>query len=118
MTYIVMAKVNGIDYLTSVTAETTIGAEHKVLDLGICGKHTYGVTGCTAYDINDMKYDSFRYHAILSNPVSFEELTSIIEKYNAEIREKDEAEARIEEIEKQMKALADEMAKAKAILAR
>ena len=118
MTYIVMAKVNGIDYLTSVTAETALGAEHKVLDLGICGRHTYGVTGCTAYDINDMKYDSFRYHAILSNPVSLEELTSIIEKHNAEIRERDEAEERIRQIEQQMKALEDEMAKAKAILTR
>ena len=118
MTYMVIAKVNEIDYLTSVDSETAYGAEHKVLDLSICGKHTYGVTNCMAYDVEDMKYDTFRYNAITAKPVSFEALSEIIEERNAEIREKDEAEERIRQIEQQMKYLTEEMSKAKAILAR
>lgn len=116
--YMIIATVNGIDYLTKLNAESESSAEHAVLNLSVCGKHTYGVTGCMAYDDQAMKYDQFIYSALQAKAVSFDELKSIIEKRNAEIREKDAAEARIEQIEKQMKALTDELAEARAILAR
>lgn len=40
-----------------------------------------------------------------------------LEKQNAEIREKDAAEQRIEQIEMQMKALTEELAQAREVLA-
>ena len=116
--YMIIAKVNGIDYLTKLNAESESSAEHAVLNLSICGRHTYGVTACMAYDDKAMKYDHFIYSALQAKAVSFDELKQIIEKRNAEIREKDAAEERIAQIEKQMKALTDQLAEAKSILAR
>lgn len=114
-TYIVIARVNNIDYLTKVCADTDGGAEHKILDLSICGKHTYGVTSCMAYNKSTMKYDQFIFNALEAQPVSFETLKKIIEKRNDEIRKSDEAEERIREIEKQIKALQMELESARAI---
>lgn len=116
--YMIIATVNGIDYLTKVNAESESSAEHMVLDLSVCGKHTYGVTACMAYGADAMKYDTFIYNAINANPVSFEMLKEIIEKRNAEILEKDAAEERIRAIEKQMKDLQKQLEEAKAILAK
>ena len=39
--YMVIARIKGVDYLTKVEAESEYNAEHKILDLGICGKHDY-----------------------------------------------------------------------------
>lgn len=114
-TYIVIARVNNIDYLTKVCADTDGGAEHKILDLSICGKHTYGVTSCMAYNKSTMKYDQFILNALEAQPVSFETLKEIIKKRNDEIRKSDEAEERIREIEKQIKALQMELESARAI---
>ena len=116
--YMIIATVNGIDYLTKLNAESESSAEHAVLNLSICGKHTYGVTACMAYDDKAMKYDHFIYSALQAKAVSFDELKELIEKRNAEIREKDAAEERIAQIEKQMKQLKEELAEARAILAR
>lgn len=116
--YMIIATVNGIDYLTKLNAESESSAEHAVLNLSICGKHTYGVTACMAYDDKAMKYDTFIYSALQAKAVSFDELKELIEKRNAEIREKDAAEERIAQIEKQMKELTEELAKAREILAR
>lgn len=116
--YMIIATVNGIDYLTKLNAESESSAEHAVLNLSICGKHTYGVTACMAYDDNAMKYDTFIYSALSAKAVSFDELKEIIDKRNKEIAEKDAAEERIRHIEKQMKQLAEELEEARAILAR
>lgn len=116
--YMIIAKVNGNDYLTKVSAESESGAEHAVLDLSVSGRHEYAVTACMAYDTAAMKDDTFVYHAIEAIPISFAELKAIIEKRNAEIREKDAAEERIKAIEKQMKDLQNQLAEAKAILAK
>lgn len=116
--FMIIATVNNTDYLTKVKAESNSGAEHKILDLSYCGKHTYGVTGCMAYDADAMKYDSFVYSALAATPVDFEKLTRIIEARNAEIREQDAAEKKVEQIEKQMKELQKELEQAKAILAK
>ena len=114
--YMVIAQVNGRDFLTKVQANSMMGAEHVILDRGVCGKHTYGVTACTAYDESTMKYDTFYMNAIKAETIDFGMLVEIIEKRNAEIIAKDEAEKRIEEIEKQMKQLQDELETNKKIL--
>ena len=114
--YMIIATVNGIDYLTKLNAESENSAEHAVLNLSICGRHTYGVTACMAYDDKSMKYDHFIYSALQAKAFSFDELKKLIEKRNAEIREKDEAEDRIAQIEMQMKQLSEELEKSKAIL--
>lgn len=106
--FMIIAKVNGIDYLTKVEAETAAVAEHKILDLSYCGKHDYGVTACMAYDADAMKTDTFICNAIHAEPVSVEALVTIIDKRNRRIQKLDEAENRLAEIEKQMKALEEE----------
>lgn len=117
MTYfMVIATVKNINYLTKVKAESASSAEHMILDLSICGRHTYGVTACMAYNSDVMKYSNFIFSALDSEPVSFEVLKEIIEQRNAEIREKDAAEERIREIEQTMKNLQEELVKAHAIL--
>lgn len=116
--FMIIARVHNADFLTKVTAESESAAEHKVLDLSYCGRHTYGVTACMAYDADAMKYDTFVYSALAAKPVSFAQLKEIIEARNAEIREHDEAEKRVEQIEKQMKQLQKELEQAKATLAK
>lgn len=114
--FMIIAKVNGVEYLTKVSAESEGGAEHKILDLSICGKHTYSVEACMAYGTDAMKTDTFIYSAIAATPIKYEALTVLIEKRNREIKIKDEAEAKIAAIEKQMKELQKELAEAKAVL--
>ena len=117
MKYMVIAKVRNSWYMTKVEASNQCGAEHFILDMGICGHHEYGVEAATAYDAKAMKTDSFIGMALSANPVSLVELAEIIEANNARIKAKDEAEDRIREIEKQMKTLAEELEAAKRILA-
>lgn len=118
MKYMVIVKIMNDKYLTKVSGVSSLsGAEHKILDLGICGRHEYGVAGATAYDDKAMKTDAFIWDAMAADPISFEQLAEIIEANNARIKAKDEAEDRIREIEKQMKALAEELEAAKRILA-
>lgn len=108
-TYFVIARVNEIDYLTKVEAESESGAEHVVLKLAYTGKHTYGVTACQAFDCEMMKTECFRASAIASEPISFEALIEVIDKRNMEIEAKDRAEERIHEINKHMSLLQKEL---------
>ena len=114
--FMVIANVNGVEYLTKVSAESEGGAEHKILDLSICGKHTYGVEACMAYSTDTMKTDTFIYSAIAATQIKYEALITVIEQRNEEIKRKDAAEAKIAAIENQMKELQKELAEAKAIL--
>ena len=113
--YMVIATVNGIDYMTKVNASSELGAEHAVLDRSICGRHTYGVTACQAFDVEMMKTDCFRFRAISSEVVSSNELFEIIDKRNAEIKAKDDAEDLIRENEKKIKELQMQLEEAKKI---
>lgn len=115
--YIVIARVAKNHYMVNITAETECAAEHAILDMGICGRHEYGVEHCMAFDFKSMKTDTFIGHALLSTTVSVEEITRIINTRNEEIAAKDAAEDRIREIEKQMKELEKELAAAKKIIA-
>ena len=107
--YMVIARVNDTDYFTKVSAESEYQAEHLILDKGVCGRHTYGVTNCMAYTNETMKYDQFRYNALSATPISLESLFEIIEKRNNEILEVDRLEDRVREIKREMKRLQDEL---------
>lgn len=112
----VIARVGDVDYLVNIEAESLYLAEHKILDLGVCGKHTYGVTACTAYDAETMKTDTFVFFALYAKTISVEELFDIIDRRNEEIARKDEAEDRIEEIKDTIDKLQKELEDMKKIL--
>lgn len=107
--YMVIATVGATDYLTKIRSDSAYSAEHEILDLAICGKHTYGVTSCYAYDDRTITSDNFLFSAFHSQPVSFDNLKEIIERRNDEIRRSDEKENRIAELETQIKALQSEL---------
>ena len=117
MKYIVIANIKGDRYMTRVTASSACSAEHFILDMGICGRHEYGVNGAIAYDEETIKTDTFIADVMRADPISLRELAEIIEANNERIRVKDKAEARIAEIEKQMKTLTEELEQAKRLLA-
>ena len=114
--YIVIAKVNGTDYLTRTNAESEINAEHSILNWGRCSKFGYGVEACMAYNFDAMKTETFRGHALNAEPVSLSELKSIIAERNAELIMKEQAESEIEKIEKEIKRLTEKLAEDKKIL--
>lgn len=118
MNYIVIASIKGIRYMVNVDANSNSAAEHSILDMAYCGMHEYGVDAAQAFGYEDMKTDTFVSLAFQSNTVSFEEITEIIALRNFEIESKDNAEKRIREINRQMKALEEELEVQKKILAR
>lgn len=103
--FMIIARVNGIDYLTKVNAESESGAEHVILDLSYCGRHTYGVEACQAFDVDMMKTECFRYAAIDAEPISFLALKEIIDLRNDFIKQRDETEDKIRETKKQIEVL-------------
>lgn len=117
MKYIVIATVANDKYMVNIEAHSLASAEHMVLDLGICGRHEYGVNGATAFDARGMKTDTFIAMAMTADTVSMKEFSEIVDARNAWIKAKDEAEDRICEIEKQMEKLNEELKAAKRILA-
>ena len=117
MKYIVFATICNDVYMTKVSAPSAYNAEHQILDLGICGRHEYGVEGAMAFSATEMKTDTFIGMAMNADPISMAELAQIIEANNARIKAKDEAEDRIREIEKQMKKLNEELEAARRVLA-
>lgn len=114
--YMVIAEVKGTLHMTSVIASNSISAEHTILNMSICGKHTYGVTTCQAFNSEEMKYDHFICMAMESKLVSFDELKAIIEARNAEIKERDEAEETISKNQKLIDKLNKEIEEAQKIL--
>lgn len=114
--FMAIARIKGVDYLTNVEAESEYNAEHKILDLGICGKHDYSVECCMAYDYDMMSTETFRSHALNCMTMSIEGLTRVIIERNAEIKKKDDAEKRITEIEKQIERLKAELEENKKLI--
>lgn len=117
MKYMVIASVANSKYLVNIEAHSLSSAEHMILDLGICGRHEYGVEGATAFDAKGMKTDTFIGMAMAAETISMEELCKIVDAQNARIKAKDEAENRVHEIEKQMKRLSEELEAARKVLA-
>ena len=111
--YMVITRIGGNDYMVKVQAESLCSAEHQILDMGICGRHEYGVDGAQAFGAEEMKTGCFIQMALTSETISMDELETIISERNARIKAKD----RIREIEKQMKKLAEELEAAKKVLA-
>ena len=118
--FYIIARVKEMDYLTKVSAETALSAEHMILDAGICGKHEFGCDACMAYDANAMKTDAFIGAALHAEPVSLCELMEKIEKNNDRIKAKDDAEnayilkqKMVEEIRRQMEIAEKELIEAK-----
>ena len=108
--YMVITTINGKDFICSVDATSAYAAEHMILDLGICGKHKYGVEACMAYDAEAAKTDTFIGAMLSANTVSWSELVDIVDERNAEIHASDEAEERIAEIDKLIKEHEKEIA--------
>ena len=117
MKYMVIASVANNQYMVNTEATSLLSAENKILEMGICGRHEYGVSGATAFDAKGMKTDTFIWMATAAETISMEELAKIIEVENARIKAKDEAEDKIREIEEQMKKLSEELEEARRILA-
>ena len=117
MNIIVIAKVHGISYLTKVYEVSLIAAEHMILDMGICGRHTNGVEGCIAFDSDGMKTDTFIGEVLHSTPVELERLKEIIAKRNEEIMKKDVAETKVAELEKAIERMTEELEEYHRILA-
>lgn len=90
--------------LTKVIADSNSSAEHMILDLGISGKHHYGVEACCAYDVDECNTDCFIGAMIHSDTISFSDLAVLIEDANARIAYEDMMEA---EIVKQRALIAD-----------
>lgn len=115
-TYMVIAKVNGVDYLTKVTGDSEINAEHKILDMGVCNKYGYGVEACIAYDYEAMETVTFRSHALNAEIISLAEFANIVSKRNIELRKREDAEKEITRIEKEIKELEKRLEEQKKIL--
>ena len=107
--YFVIAEVNNKSYIIKINAERLGGAERKILDLGYCGKHTYGVTAAIAFDSKGMKTDTFIGLALSAETVSYEDFVCIVAARNDEIMKADAKEKRIEELKKQIKSMSDEL---------
>jgi hypothetical protein len=106
MRVILFVKVAGKTYMTNGEAEGSLGAaEHEILDLGICGRHEYGVEGCIAHDCSTMKTDAFIGEALHAIPIERDRLHEIIIARNEQIRCRDSAEAKIEELQSQIEKL-------------
>lgn len=114
--YMVIAKVNGVNYITKVEAISALSAEHKILELGICGKREYSVEACMAYDYKAMKTETFIASALKAEPISLDVLKVKIEVRNFEIRKRDNAEKEIERIQKQIKELEKQLEENKKLL--
>lgn len=107
--FFVICTVNSVNYLTNVKAETNLSAEHKILDLGICGKHEYGVTGAQAFTQNETKLNSFTDMIQNCECISYDELAQIIENVNDTIRKKDRIEKLIIDKTNKIKELTEEL---------
>ena len=91
-------------FITKVIAESNSSAEHMIIDLGISGKHHYGVEACCAYGNDNCNTDCFIGALIHSEPINFDDLVVLIEDANARIAYEDMLEA---EIVKQRALIAD-----------
>lgn len=117
MKYAVITKINKVDYLVIVEAESNSGAEHIILDKGVCTSCEYSVEASQAFDKKDMKTEFFISWALECKTVSLEEINIIITKRNDEITARENARKEIRRIEKEMKALTEALESAKKVLA-
>ncbi len=104
--YMVIARVNGVDYLTRIEADSDLQAEHLILDEGICGRHEYGVSACTAFNSLAMLSEYFKTVALNADRmVDLDTLLDIIDKNNDRIRRADQREKAQDEVEELKKRI-------------
>lgn len=107
--YMVMARVNGTDYITKVHARSLSHAEHIILDQAYCGKSCYGVEACIAFGADEMKTDTFIGDCLGAEPVDYNTLSETIHEYNEFIKREERRAAEIADIENQITQLAERL---------
>lgn len=112
--FFVICTVNSIKYLTNIEAETNLGAEHKIIDLGICGKHEYGVTTAQAFTKNETKLNFFTDMIQNCQCISYDELAQIIKTVNDTIHKKDHIEKLIIDKTNKLKEITEELTELRA----
>lgn len=118
MTYMIIAYVDGRSYLTRITADSALRAEHAILDAGICGQYgDYGVNSAQAFDSETMRTDTFIGEALTAQPISIEALDEIIAARNKAIRKQDGARDIIARKKKELDGLRIKMTAAEGEIA-
>lgn len=107
--YMVMARVNGTDYITKVQASNLSHAEHIILDQSYCGKSRNGVEACIAFGADDMKTDAFVGACLGAEPVDYNVLSETIHEYNEFIKYEERRTAEIADIEEQINQLTERL---------
>lgn len=114
--YMVVAHLKDRAYLTAVEADSALQAEHQIIDLGVCGRCEYAVTGAQAFDAEAMRTDTFVGLALGAQPITLEALAPIVEARGIHIREKErlqellgKKEAELERLQAQARELRDQI---------
>lgn len=94
--YMVVAHMADKAYLTAVEADSALQAEHRIIDLGVCGRYEHAVLGAHAFDAESMRTDTFVGLALRAQPITLEALTSIVEARNHRIRVKEQLRDQLE----------------------
>lgn len=95
-------------YLVSVEAQSHGGAEHKILD-----NVYYGVETCQAFTIKEMATDIFRALAETCETISYDEMLKMGELYKETLDEIKENEIKVENYNKQITELYQQIELAK-----
>ena len=105
--YIVFTEINGVSYSISVKSYSMLGAEHKILSLGVYDtiKNKHTVDNALAFDSDGMKTDYFSNMMINAQTVSFSELENIVNAINENAKKRAEMIAEKTRIEKEIARL-------------
>lgn len=112
----VAATVNGVNYLTKVSAGSLREAEHLILEWSYYGQHEWSVQACLAFDREQMRTDTFIGAALKSTLIELKDLCAVIEERNKELRERDEAERKAESLRKQIAELQEQLDEVERVL--
>ena len=93
--FMIIAKVNGVEYLTKVSAESEGGAEHKILD-----DVYYGVETCQAFSMQELGTEIFASLSANCETISFAEMQHRASCYKCNLEMIDEKKAKIAELKK------------------
>lgn len=102
--YIVFTEIDGVLYEVNVKSYSMLGAEHKILSLGVYDttKNKHTVDNALAFDSDGMKTDYFSNMMINANTISFSELENIVNGINETAKKRAEMIAEKTRIEKEI----------------
>ena len=105
--YIVFTEIDNVLYEVSVKSYSMLGAEHKILDLGVYDTttHKHTVDNALAFDNDGIKTDCFAGMMINAQTVSFSELENIVNAINESAKKRAEMIAEKTRIEKEIARL-------------